>query len=295
VTSMQRLVPAAPSRPLSVIYRGEEIRAAVLAARQAGEKVGFVPTMGALHDGHLSLVDAAAAECDRVAASIFVNPTQFGPSEDFTKYPRPLERDLDVLRERGCDLAFVPDAAEMYPAGFDTFIDVGAVAQPWEGAARPGHFRGVATVVHKLFQLVPADRAYFGQKDYQQTLVVRRMAADLNMPIEICTCPIVRDGDGLALSSRNAYLSGDERRRALALNQALRIADAAYGGGERSAETLRQKMLTHIASVGGVDVEYVAIMRDGTVDEVREIDQPAVIAIAARVGSTRLIDNQRIG
>ncbi len=288
-------MPPAPMRTLSVIHRGDEIRAAVLAARKSGRTVGLAPTMGALHEGHLSLVDAAAAQCDLVVVSIFVNPTQFGPSEDFSKYPRPLEQDLELLRGRGCDLAFVPDAAEMYPPGFDTFIDVGAVAQPWEGAARPGHLRGVATVVHKLFQLVPADRAYFGQKDYQQSLVVRRMVDDLNLPIEVCICPIVRDADGLALSSRNAYLSADERRRAVALRQALLLAQTAAAEGETSAEKIRQKMLAHIGAVGGVRVEYIAIVRDGTIEETASIDGPTVVAIAARVGATRLIDNQCVG
>jgi pantoate--beta-alanine ligase len=288
-------MPAAPTRPLSVLHCGEEMRAAILDARRKGESVGFVPTMGALHEGHLSLVDAANAECDRVAASIFVNPTQFGPSEDFSKYPRPLERDLDLLRERGCDWVFAPDAAEMYPQGFDTYIDVGAVAQPLEGAARPGHFRGVATIVHKLFQLVPADRAYFGRKDYQQSLVVRRMVADLNMPIEIRVCPIVRDPDGLALSSRNAYLSAEQRERALTLSGGLRLAEAAYAAGERNADVIRRQMFSHLGAVGGVEVEYVAIVRDGTVEEVAAIDGPTTIVIAVRVGATRLIDNLQIG
>ena len=288
-------MPAAPIRSPTVIVRGEEIRAAVLAARRSGETIGLVPTMGALHEGHLSLIDAAMAECDRVVASIFVNPTQFGPGEDLSRYPRALDRDLELLRGRGCDLVFVPDASEMYPPGFDTFIDVGAVAHPLEGAARPGHFRGVATVVHKLFQLVPADRAYFGQKDYQQSLVVRRMVADLDLPIEIRVCPIVRDADGLALSSRNVYLSADERRRALALPQSLRLAEAAVAAGERNADAIRQRMLAHIGAVGGVQVEYIAIVRDGVVEETPAIDGPVVVAIAARVGTTRLIDNQRIG
>jgi pantoate--beta-alanine ligase len=288
-------MPAAPIRSQSVLVRGDEIRAAVLARRHAGGTVGFVPTMGALHEGHLSLVDAAAAECDRVAASIFVNPTQFGPNEDLSRYPRTLDRDLELLRRRGCDLVFVPEPAEMYPPGFDTFIDVGAVAHPWEGAARPGHFRGVATVVHKLFQLVPADRAYFGQKDYQQSLVVRRMVADLDMPIEIRVCPIVRDADGLALSSRNVYLSPEERRQALSLRQSLLLAEAAIAANETSVDAIRQRMLAHIGAAGGVRVEYIAIVRDGTVDEVSRIDGPVTVAIAARVGTTRLIDNVRVG
>jgi pantoate--beta-alanine ligase len=288
-------MPAAQTRTLNVIHRGSEIRAAVLASREAGETVGLVPTMGALHEGHLSLVDAANRECDRVAVSIFVNPTQFGPGEDLSRYPRPLEVDLELLRGRGCDFAFVPNATEMYPPGFDTYIDVGAVARPWEGAARPGHFRGVATVVHKLFQLVPADRAYFGQKDYQQTLVVQRLVVDLNMPIEVRVCPIVRDPDGLALSSRNAYLTADDRRRALVLSQSLRIAEAACARGERSASKIRQQMLAAIEKVGGVEVEYIAIVREGSIDELLEINGPAIVAIAARVGTTRLIDNHRIG
>jgi pantoate--beta-alanine ligase len=251
--------------------------------------------MGALHEGHLSLVDAAAAECDRIVTSLFVNPTQFAPHEDFSRYPRPMERDLELLSQRGCDWAFVPSAGEVYPEGFDTFVDVGAVAQPWEGAARPGHFRGVATVVYKLFQLVPADRAYFGRKDYQQTLVVKRMAADLDVPVTICVQPIVRDADGLALSSRNAYLSPDERRHALALSRALAAAKASFEQGEPSATAIRRRMTELIAEVGGVEVEYIAVVRDGTVEEVEHIDGPTVVAIAARVGATRLIDNLLIG
>ena len=288
-------MPAAPTRSLQVITGVVSMRTAVRTLQQGGETVGFVPTMGALHEGHLSLIDAAAAECDRVAASIFVNPTQFGPNEDFTKYPRPLERDVELLRERGCDLVFAPEAAEMYPAGYGTSIDVGPVAVPWEGAARPGHFAGVATVVLKLFECVPADRAYFGRKDYQQTLVVKRMAVDLNLPVDVRVCPIVRDADGLALSSRNVYLSPDERRRALSLSQSLRLAEELISGGERDALVVRERMLAHLNAAGGVNVEYVAIVRDGTVEEVAEIGGPITIAVAARVGATRLIDNVQIG
>jgi pantoate--beta-alanine ligase len=288
-------MPAAETRPLQIVARGDLMRAAVTTARQADQTVGFVPTMGALHEGHLSLVDAAAGGCDRVAVSIFVNPTQFGPGEDFARYPRDLNRDLDLLRSRGCDWVFVPEAAEMYPPGFDTTVDVGAVANPWEGAARPGHFHGVATVVLKLFQLVPANRAYFGRKDYQQTLVVERMVQDLHVPVEIRVCPIVRDADGLALSSRNRYLNADQRRRALALWQSLQLAEAAHAAGETDTAKIRQQMLAHISSVGGVEVEYIAIMRDGTVEETPLIAGPTIVAIAARVGATRLIDNHRIG
>lgn len=188
----------------------------------------------------------------------------------------------------------MPEAGEMYPPGFETFIDVGEVARPWEGAARPGHFRGVATVVHKLFQLAPADRAYFGQKDYQQSLVVKRMAADLNIPIEIRVLPIVRDADGLALSSRNVYLSTDERRRALALHGSLLLAEAAVAAGTTDAAEIRQRMLDRLRAAD-VEVEYVAIVRDGTVEETPRIDGPTVVAVAARVGRTRLIDNVRVG
>jgi pantoate--beta-alanine ligase len=267
-------MPAAVPRSLQVINGVEAMRTAIREVQRGGETVGFVPTMGALHEGHLSLIDAAAAECDRVAASIFVNPTQFGPNEDFTKYPRPLERDLDLLRERGCEFVFVPEAAEMYPTGYGTSIDVGAVAVPWEGAARPGHF---------------------GRKDYQQTLVVKRMAADLNLPVDVRVCAIVRDADGLALSSRNVYLSPDERRRALSLSQSLRLAEELISGGERDALVVCERMLARLAAAGGVNVEYVAIVRDETVDEVSTITGPVTIAIAAKVGTTRLIDNVRIG
>lgn len=290
-------MPASQIRPIQVVARGAEIRSLVRDAQTAGETVGFVPTMGALHEGHLSLIDAARAQCDRVVASIFVNPTQFRAGEDFDKYPRPLERDLALLAGRGCDWAFVPEPAEMYPQGFDSFVDVGAVAVPWEGAARPGHFRGVATVVLKLFQLVPANTAYFGRKDYQQALVIERLVADFHLPIAIEVCPIVRDHDGIALSSRNVYLSSDERRRALALSRALRIAATRFEAGEQSAEAIRAAMLAEIALVGEgrVEVEYVAVLRDGTVESVATIDGPTTIAIAARVGQTRLIDNVRIG
>jgi pantoate--beta-alanine ligase len=287
-------MPTSVIRQLGVIKQGEEMRAAVEAVRQAGETVGFVPTMGALHEGHLSLIDAARAQCDRVASSIFVNPTQFGPLEDYGKYPRPMERDLELLQQRGCDLAFVPESAAMYPHGFCTSIDVGEVARPYEGAARPGHFQGVATVVLKLFQLVPANRAYFGEKDYQQLLVVRRMVEDLNVPIEIVGCPTVRDVDGMALSSRNAYLSADERRRARGLSESLRIAQELFASGQRNSAALRTAMAAHLAKIGGVETEYIAIVRDGTVDEAAVIDGPARILIAARVGVTRLIDNLRL-
>jgi pantoate--beta-alanine ligase len=287
-------MPHSTTDAIQVIAAGQEVRDLVRAAQSRGQRVGFVPTMGALHEGHLSLVDAARAESDLVVASIFVNPTQFGPNEDLQKYPRPLSRDLELLQSRGCRVAFVPEVGEMYPPEFDTFIDVGRVAEPLEGAIRPGHFRGVATVVHKLFQLVPAEMAYFGQKDYQQLLVVRRMVADLNLPIAVRVCPIVREADGLALSSRNAYLSHDERCRAAALHQSLQAAQAGFDRGERDADAIRRQMLALLAEAGIDEVQYIAFLRDGTMDEVLRLDGPTVVAVAARVGSTRLIDNLRL-
>lgn len=267
----------------------------VRAAQLAGRSVGLVPTMGALHAGHLSLVDAARAECDLTVATIFVNPTQFGPQEDLDRYPRDLDRDLRLLADRECDLVFAPSVEEMYPAGCTTTVDVGPLGWELEGAYRPDHFRGVATVVLKLFQIAPADVAYFGRKDYQQTLVVRQMVKDLNVPIEIRIAPTVREPDGLAMSSRNAYLSADERRRALALSQSLRLAEQLAGEGVRDAKAIRKQMLKHLRSVGGVDVQYIAFVVDGTVTPVASLNGLTTVAMAALVGKTRLIDNTLLG
>jgi pantoate--beta-alanine ligase len=283
-----------------VIAAAGAMREAVRAAQAAGKTVGFVPTMGALHEGHLSLVDAAKAECDVAVVSIFVNPTQFGPQEDLSRYPRDLDRDLRLLGGRGCDLVFAPTVEEMYPAGFETSVDVGALGRELEGEYRPDHFRGVATVVLKLFQIVPAEIAFFGRKDYQQSLVVRQMVDDLNVPIEIRVAPTVRDADGLAMSSRNAYLSADERRRGLALSQSLRLAERLVGEGVRDVAMIRGKMKQLIREVGGKDVggiivQYIAFVADGTVTPVTKVDVPTTVAIAALVGKTRLIDNLRIG
>ena len=272
-----------------------EVRAAVRAAQCAGQSVGFVPTMGALHEGHLSLVAASLAECDRTVVSIFVNPTQFGPGEDLRQYPRTLEQDLQLLQERGCWLVFAPTVEEMYRPGHETYVDVGSVAASLEGKARPSHFRGVATVVLKLFQAAPADRTYFGQKDYQQTLVVRKLIDDLNLPIEMRVCPIVREPDGLAMSSRNAYLSREERRRAVSLYEALQLAAKLQAAGETDVAAIREKMRRQIAAVGGVELEYLAFLAPGTVREVASVDGPTVVVLAARVGTTRLIDNCLIG
>ncbi len=215
----------------SVISELDSIHEAVQVAQAAGKRVGLVPTMGALHEGHLSLLDTARAECDLVVVTIFVNPMQFGPKEDLNRYPRDLDGDLRLLAGRGCKLVFAPSVDEMYPAGFDTSVDVGRLGSELEGEYRPDHFRGVATVVLKLFQIVPADVAYFGRKDYQQSLVVRQIVADLNVPIEIHVLPTVREADGLAMSSRNAYLSEDERRQALGISQSLTLAEQLARGG----------------------------------------------------------------
>ena len=247
--------------------------------------------MGALHEGHLSLVDAARAECDLAVVTIFVNPTQFAPGEDLRRYPRDMARDLALLGTRGCDLVFAPSEHEMYAQNHATFVDVGPIGTALEGQFRPTHFRGVATIVLKLFQQAPADRAYFGRKDYQQTLVVRQMVADLNVPIDVRICPIVREPGGLAMSSRNAYLSTDERRQALSLSKSLNLAKPLVDDGERDVETIRRAMQRAIDSAGGVDVQYIAFVADGTLTPVTTIDGPTTIAIAATVGKTRLIDN----
>ena len=272
----------------------DAMREFVRSAQRDGKTVGFVPTMGALHEGHLSLVDAARAECDLAVVSIFVNPTQFGPKEDLSRYPRDLERDLELLGSRGCEVVFAPTVEAMYPEGYITSVDVGPLGHELEGAYRPDHFRGVATVVLKLFQIVPADIAFFGRKDYQQTLVVNRMVADLNVPIEIRVCATVREADGLAMSSRNAYLSTDERRRGLALSQSLRLAERMVSEGVRDVEQIRGAMLKQIQAVGGIEVQYIAFVGEGSVQNVTKIDGPTTVAIAALVGKTRLIDNVRI-
>jgi pantoate--beta-alanine ligase len=279
---------------MRIITHGESIRAAVLAARAAGQRVGLVPTMGALHEGHLSLVDRARDECDVVVATVFVNPTQFAPTEDFERYPRDLERDATVLGTRGCELVFAPSVSEMYRPNHTTFVDVGPLGQVLEGEFRPTHFRGVATIVLKLFQLAPADRAYFGRKDYQQTLVVRQLAADLDVPIDIRVCPTVREPDGLAMSSRNAYLTPDERLRARSLSRALGLAERLVAEGERNVAIVKTQMERELEQAGGIDLEYIAFVADGTVTPVETITVPTTIAIAAKIGKTRLIDNTQV-
>ena len=252
---------------------------------------GFVPTMGYLHEGHLSLVRRARAENDHVAVSIFVNPTQFGPHEDYNRYPRDLERDLRLLEPLGVDLVFAPSVEEMYPPGFQTWVIVEGVSRPLEGAARPGHFRGVATVVTKLFNIVQPDRAYFGQKDAQQAVVIRRMVQDLNIPVEIVVCPTVREPDGLAMSSRNTYLNPEERRAATVLFRALQATKARYEQGERDAERLREAMREVIQAEPLARLDYVSVADPETLQELDRVEDRALLSLAVYIGKTRLIDN----
>ncbi|MEO0529457.1 MAG: pantoate--beta-alanine ligase [Planctomycetota bacterium] len=269
-------------------------RAWVRERQRGGETVGLVPTMGALHEGHLSLARAACEACDHAIATVFVNPTQFAPQEDYERYPRDLDQDTHRLGEIGVGAVFAPSVETMYPPGSGVTIDPGPSSKGFEGAIRPSHFAGVATVVAKLFGIAPADRAYFGQKDYQQTVVIRRMVADLNLAMEVVVCPTVREPDGLAMSSRNAYLSPSERKQALCLSRGLREAERRYADGERDASTLRDAVRSVVANETEVELQYVAVLRDGTMEEIEVIEGPAVIAVAARVGSTRLIDNVRL-
>lgn len=271
-----------------------EIAATIAEFRQARGRLGrlgFVPTMGFLHEGHLSLVRRAREECGAVAASIFVNPTQFGPNEDFSRYPRDMERDLALLRAAGCDLVFTPGVAEMYPPGSLTAVEVTKVTDTLEGAVRPGHFRGVATVVAKLFNIVQPTRAYFGQKDAQQCVVIRRMVRDLDMPLEVVICPTVREADGLAMSSRNVYLQPDERRAATSLSRALNTAAALYRDGEHDAARLRQAMTDVLAAEPLAEIEYVSVADPDALDELDTVTAGALLSLAVRFGRTRLIDN----
>ncbi len=253
--------------------------------------VGLVPTMGFLHAGHMALVSRARAENHVVVVTIFVNPTQFGPNEDLATYPRDLDRDLALLQQAGVDLVFIPDASEMYPEGFSSYVTVEGLSERLEGASRPGHFRGVATVVAKLFNIVPADHAYFGQKDAQQVVVIKRMVRDLNFRHEIVVVPTVRVEDGLALSSRNVYLNGEEQQAALALSRGLFLARDLYQAGERDAETLRSAVRRVLAAEPLARTDYVTVSDAETLEELDRIDRPALVAVAASIGRTRLIDN----
>jgi pantoate--beta-alanine ligase len=252
---------------------------------------GLVPTMGALHAGHLSLVERARAECDAVGVSIFVNPAQFGPGEDLAAYPRSLDLDLELLEQTGADLVWVPSPGDIYPPEFQTWITVEQVAAPLEGRCRPGHFRGVATIVAKLFNAFTPDRAYFGQKDAQQVVVIQRMVKDLGFHIEIVVCPTIREPDGLAMSSRNRYLSPDERRAAAVLFRAIMAAQARYQAGERNATVLRAAMHSVIAGEPLARAEYVSAADPANLAELDWVQDRVLLSLAVRIGSTRLIDN----
>lgn len=256
---------------------------------------GLVPTMGYLHEGHLSLISRAKAECDHVAVSIFVNPTQFGPSEDLSKYPRDLERDLRLIEPLGVDLVWTPTAEVMYPGGYQTWVEVETLTKPLEGSMRPAHFRGVTTVVAKLFNAVQPHKAYFGQKDAQQAAVIRQMTRDLSYPIEVVVCPIVREADGLAMSSRNKYLEGDDRQAALVLSRALSAAKELYDAGERNAEKLRGKMKEVIAAEPRAQLQYVSCADYDTLAELDTITGKTLLSMAVLIGRTRLIDNFVLG
>jgi len=267
-----------------------EIRAALLPYRRTGKRIGLVPTMGALHAGHLSLVRASKAECDVTVVWIYVNPSQFGPNEDLAKYPRTLQADLERLAAFDTDFVLAPSDAEVYRPGHDSWVEVGAVAEPLEGQCRPGHFRGVATIVLKSLNMVQPDVAYFGQKDYQQAAVIRRMVADLDVAVEIRVCPTVREPDGLAMSSRNVYLSPDARQRATALWRSLELAHRLVMSGEREAAGIIRQMSEHILAAGAT-IDYVALVDPDSLAAVERITGPTLAALAVKLDGTRLIDN----
>jgi pantoate--beta-alanine ligase len=276
---------------MQIVTKVAEMQSVCRSLRSNGQVLGFVPTLGALHEGHLSLVRRACAECDVVAASIFVNPLQFGPGEDFAKYPRTFEQDCSMLDAESVDVLFAPEAIEMYPEGAVTTVVVPGVGDRLDGASRPGHFTGVATVVAKLFHAVGPERAYFGQKDAAQLAVLRQMVRDLNFDLELVACAIVRDPDGLALSSRNRYLNAEERGHALALHRALQQIERMIAAGERQAATLVQAGIEVLKASDGVRVDYLAIVDANTLLPVTSAETGTLVAMAAYIGSTRLIDN----
>jgi len=279
------------SDPPPLVTQSDALRLAIAQARRDGRVIGLVPTMGALHEGHLNLVDAAAAECDLTVVTIFVNPTQFGPGEDFERYPRNLDRDLALLAGRGAGLVFAPQTEALYRPGHATRVEVDRVTAEFEGRCRPGHFSGVATIVLKLLQLAAPDVAYFGQKDFQQCVVIRRMAADLDVPVKIHIRPTVREPDGLAMSSRNAYLSPIERQQALGVITALRAAAAMVRGGQRSAATIIRHMREQLRAAGLEPIDYAALVEPRELQPIQNVAGPTVALIAAHAGRTRLIDN----
>lgn len=268
-----------------------DVRQEVHKARQLGRTVGLVPTMGALHAGHISLIRAARNETGFVVVSIFVNPTQFGPNEDFQRYPRPFETDLKACAQESVDLIFAPELKEIYPPGFRTFVEVTQLQDGLCGRSRPGHFRGVATVVLKLFNIVQPDIAYFGQKDGQQARIVQQLVKDVNLPLEVRVCPIVREADGLALSSRNQYLNAEQRRQATALNRALGKVRQAVESGERDVGRLKQLLVQEIAACPGAVLDYAELVDAADIQPLGRIQGETLVALAVRFGGTRLIDN----
>ena len=268
-----------------------EIRVALRGVRGRELRVGFVPTMGALHEGHLSLVRAAKAACDVVVVSIFVNPTQFGPQEDLAKYPRPFERDCELLQKEGVDFLFAPSTEEMYPKGSVTWVEVEGLSEKLCGRSRPGHFRGVTTVVAQLFHILQPEVAFFGQKDAAQAAIIRRMVRDQNFPVEITVCPIVREPDGLAMSSRNVYLSAAERKTALVLHRALTKIQSLFAGGERNSARLIEAGEKILAQEPGARLDYLEVVDPDNLEPISELRNNVLVAVAAFVGSTRLIDN----
>jgi pantoate--beta-alanine ligase len=282
-----------------IIARRMEVLKTVAEIKELRRKlpapVGFVPTMGYLHEGHLVLARQARAENASVVASIFVNPTQFGPREDFKEYPRDPQRDLALLEKEEVDVVFMPSVDEVYPPSFNSWVEVGRIAQRLEGASRPGHFRGVATVVARLFNIVQPDRAYFGQKDAQQLLVVKNMVAELNMKLEVIGVPTVREPDGLAMSSRNTYLNPEERKAALVLYQALMLAQRLCSQGEKDAKLIRQQMRELIQKQPLAEIDYISIAYAETLDELDEVKPPTLVSLAVKIGKTRLIDNIVVG
>jgi pantoate--beta-alanine ligase len=280
-----------PQSYMLVLKDIEPCSRAVRDAQRTGHCVGLVPTMGALHEGHLSLIRTARERCSYVAVTIFVNPAQFGPHEDFGAYPRTFEADLRACETVGVDLVFNPSVETIYPEGAQTTVHVSLVTQGLCGAGRPGHFDGVATVCAKLFNVLPADAAFFGEKDYQQMVMIRRMVRDLNLPIEIVSCPTIREPDGLAMSSRNAYLSDEERRQAAGLSRALHAAADRVAAGEREAREITAAVRREIMAAGPTDIEYVDVVDPDTLEVLHVIDRPARICLAVRIGPCRLIDN----
>lgn len=287
MTATQNTKPA-------VVAERSKIHEVVRAAQSLGQSVGVVMTMGALHEGHLSLVRRCSEENDVVIATVFVNPTQFLPGEDFQKYPRQLETDRDLLASAGADYLFAPGNEEMYPDNASTVVKAPDVSLRLEGEHRPGHFDGVCTIVCKLFQSIPVNRAYFGSKDYQQFLVIQHMVKDLGIPVEVIACPIIRDDDGLALSSRNRYLSESERASALSISRGLREAAKRVADGERDADQLVLDLCAEMDSAGITKIDYVVIADPNTLQPIKTITAPAIALVAAHVGSTRLIDNLRL-